>query len=192
MLYNDVNPALQVTLTTEEARLLSSHPKTLQKFGMNLTLLPSADDDFASYVAGSVNRSPTCFLQREASELKNNRPSPLAQLLTLTLKEIADTLRETKGAANFLLPKTVSDVLNSQACRGAVKFGDGLSAAVCKRLLAQLSKCNAPFQCAHGRPSVAPVARLGEVLKVTTPRVGNNNEVNLANLHSLMAAEEDE
>ena len=43
---------------------------------------------------------------------------------------------------------------------GAIKFGDKLTVEKCEELLNQLSKCKAPFQCAHGRPSLAPIIEL--------------------------------
>jgi DNA mismatch repair protein MLH3 len=37
-------------------------------------------------------------------------------------------------------------------------FNDGLTRAQCERLVAQLARTAFPFQCAHGRPSVVPLA----------------------------------
>ena len=50
-------------------------------------------------------------------------------------------------------PKIVQYVLNSKACRSATMFGDTLSHKQCSALLTNLSCCQLPFQCAHGRPS---------------------------------------
>ena len=47
----------------------------------------------------------------------------------------------------------------------AVKFGDALSKAKCNTLLEQLSKCQAPYQCAHGRPAQAPILDLDRLSK---------------------------
>ena len=46
---------------------------------------------------------------------------PLDKLLTDLAKELAETLKQTKGGLG-LLPKTIANVLNSQACRGTLKF----------------------------------------------------------------------
>ena len=43
---------------------------------------------------------------------------------------------------------------------GAIKFGDALTSDECLTLIGQLSQCNLPFQCAHGRPSLIPVLDL--------------------------------
>lgn len=40
---------------------------------------------------------------------------------------------------------------------GAIKFNDSLSIEACYSLVASLSSCQLPFQCAHGRPSIAPL-----------------------------------
>lgn len=40
---------------------------------------------------------------------------------------------------------------------GAIKFNDSLSRDECHSLVASLSSCQLPFQCAHGRPSIAPL-----------------------------------
>ena len=36
-------------------------------------------------------------------------------------------------------------------CLGAVKFGEPLGVSECQELIDRLSKCQLPFQCAHGR-----------------------------------------
>ena len=88
-------------------------------------------------------------------------------------------------------PPSVLRVLASKACRRAVMFGTSLglddrrvrAAARCarcvrntrsalphaphvpslrsQRILRELSRCELPFQCAHGRPTLAPLVRLG-------------------------------
>jgi DNA mismatch repair protein MLH3 len=56
-----------------------------------------------------------------------------------------------------LRPPAFMRVLASQACHGAIRFGDELTRSQCETLLANLANTTAPFQCAHGRPSVAPL-----------------------------------
>lgn len=43
---------------------------------------------------------------------------------------------------------------------GAVKFGDALYPEECAVLLKNLSRCQVPFQCAHGRPALVPIVDL--------------------------------
>ncbi|OBA28013.1 hypothetical protein HANVADRAFT_47590 [Hanseniaspora valbyensis NRRL Y-1626] len=54
------------------------------------------------------------------------------------------------------LPTIIVDIFNSKACRQAVMFGDELTLDQCKIIITSLYKCNMPFYCAHGRPSLYP------------------------------------
>ncbi|KAK2466034.1 hypothetical protein APHAL10511_001676 [Amanita phalloides] len=58
-------------------------------------------------------------------------------------------------------PEGILDLINSKACRGAIMFNDSLSVKQCEKLVCQLSETVFPFQCAHGRPSLVPVANTG-------------------------------
>lgn len=58
------------------------------------------------------------------------------------------------------VPTVFHEILNSKACRSAIMFGDELSRQECVILIGKLSKCHNPFQCAHGRPSMVPIAEL--------------------------------
>ncbi|ETW02611.1 hypothetical protein H310_06080 [Aphanomyces invadans] len=57
-------------------------------------------------------------------------------------------------------PPVVTRFMNSRACRSAIMFGDPLTREQCQKLIRQLSECRLPFQCAHGRPSIAPLVQL--------------------------------
>ena len=59
-------------------------------------------------------------------------------------------------------PQGMLDMINSRACRSAIMFNDNLTGEECKLLVRKLSKCAFPFQCAHGRPSMVPLVRVGE------------------------------
>ncbi|RYP91903.1 hypothetical protein DL770_001963 [Monosporascus sp. CRB-9-2] len=58
-------------------------------------------------------------------------------------------------------PQGILDMINSRACRSAIMFNDELSYAECVGLVRRLADCAFPFQCAHGRPSMAPLLDLG-------------------------------
>ena len=64
--------------------------------------------------------------------------------------------------ANFKnsIPNSELQVLQSRACHGAIKFGDKLDENVSIKLLNSLTECYLPFQCAHGRPSIAPLLNI--------------------------------
>jgi len=60
----------------------------------------------------------------------------------------------------LLKPPAVLRVLASKACRGAIMFGDLLDEARCRDLVSDLMRCDLPFNCAHGRPSMVPLVDL--------------------------------
>ena len=59
-------------------------------------------------------------------------------------------------------PQGILDLINSRACRSAIMFNDALTGEECQLLLDNLAQCAFPFQCAHGRPSMIPLVRVGE------------------------------
>jgi DNA mismatch repair protein MLH3 len=58
-------------------------------------------------------------------------------------------------------PPGILEMLHSRACRSAIKFNDALTMDECRALVKQVAQCAYPFQCAHGRPSMAPLLDLG-------------------------------
>ena len=68
-------------------------------------------------------------------------------------------IKESQGS-NLALPPLLVDYLHSKACHGAIRFGNELTPQQCIVLIKQLSVCDLPFQCAHGRPSFAPIIKL--------------------------------
>ncbi|KAF7792853.1 hypothetical protein EIP86_003954 [Pleurotus ostreatoroseus] len=69
----------------------------------------------------------------------------------------------TKGWQRALrwCPRELLELANSKACRGAIMFNDVLLVDRCVRLVRELAGAALPFQCAHGRPSLVPLASLG-------------------------------
>lgn len=79
-------------------------------------------------------------------------------------------------------PKGILELLHSRSCRskfavivninqtnryaGAIMFNDELAKAECETMVNRLAHCSFPFQCAHGRPSMAPLVDLGTGNKV--------------------------
>jgi DNA mismatch repair ATPase MutL len=81
-------------------------------------------------------------------------------IVTKFIREQVAVLSSTRGAAtaSSVIPRVIMDVIASRACHGAIKFGDALNKDQCTELINSLSKCQAPFQCAHGRPTTLPIA----------------------------------
>lgn len=59
-----------------------------------------------------------------------------------------------------IVPLALMDVCKSIACRSAVMFGMVLSRDECIALMRDVSRCEQPFVCAHGRPGIVPLASL--------------------------------
>ncbi|KAJ1914900.1 DNA mismatch repair protein [Mycoemilia scoparia] len=57
-------------------------------------------------------------------------------------------------------PKVLIGIIQSLACRGAIKFGDVLDRQQCSKLVDDLKKCLYPQYCAHGRTSVASLFQM--------------------------------
>lgn len=70
--------------------------------------------------------------------------------------EYLHVLEESAGGSTQP-PPAVTRLLASKACRSAVMFGDVLSRADSQAVLCALAECKLPFQCAHGRPTIAPM-----------------------------------
>lgn len=113
----------------------------------------------------SIFAIPSVFVRISATSVLSNiqrvrGDSVNKNLLLEFIREQMGHLQR-EGANKCTLTSTsVFKVLASHACHGAIKFGDKLSMQECTRLVQQLSSCQLPFQCAHGRPSITPLLNL--------------------------------
>ncbi len=78
-------------------------------------------------------------------------PKQFIEIIKTHLQELE------QGRINTLLPTGYTHLMNSIACRSAIMFGDVLSRQEALEILKKLAQCDFPFQCAHGRPSMAPL-----------------------------------
>ncbi|KPJ08374.1 DNA mismatch repair protein Mlh3 [Papilio machaon] len=86
---------------------------------------------------------------------------------------------KTQGGNTLTYPKSIMDLVFSEACRYAIKFGDKLSKRECATLISSLSSCRIPFQCAHGRPVLAVLLDLktyDNEYKVLFPKINAYKE----------------
>ncbi|XP_029807344.1 DNA mismatch repair protein Mlh3 isoform X1 [Suricata suricatta] len=157
LLSSIVSPPLEITVTEEQSRLLRCYHKNLEDLGLEI-IFPDTSDSLVL-----VGKVPLCFVQREANELRRGRSPVTKSIVEELIREQVENvfmhqLLQTTGGIQGTLPLTVQKVLASQACHGAIKFNDGLSPEESYRLIEALSGCQLPFQCAHGRPSMLPLA----------------------------------
>ena len=129
-----------LTLTPRELALLRAHGARVAAWGWDAAPNP------AEAALGVVALRAVPLLLNE-------------QLGGGALLEYLHALEET-GGGSTQPPPAAQRVLASKACRRAVMFGTRLDVADAQRILAELARCELPFQCAHGRPTLAPLARL--------------------------------
>ncbi|KAM6171469.1 DNA mismatch repair protein Mlh3 isoform 1-T1 [Erethizon dorsatum] len=153
LLSSTIIPPLEIIVTEEQRRLLRCYHKNLEDLGLEFTF-PDTGDSLVL-----VGKVPLCFVEREANELRRGRSTVTRSIVEEFIREQVELL-QTTGGIQGTLPLTVQKVLASQACHGAIKFNDRLSPEESYRLIEALSWCQLPFQCAHGRPSMLPLADL--------------------------------
>ncbi len=128
------------------------------------TLLSLFSDVVGGAVAGdamtsSSSPSSSSYRQREP----RRRQLVVTYLPTLfgielTVADMRMFLQELADGRCVTRPSFVARCLNSLACKRAVRFGETLSLERAETLVRRLAACRLPFQCAHGRPSVVPLA----------------------------------
>ncbi|KAI7794139.1 putative DNA mismatch repair protein Mlh3, partial [Triplophysa rosa] len=153
---SSVTPPLEISVTEEEMRLLRSCQAFLSDLALDVSFQKSESLNVF------LERLPTCFIEKESTELRRGRRSVIKTIAEEYLREQIDLLRLT-GRVRGMLPLTVHNVLAQQACHGAIKFNHILSKEECCSLVSSLSSCQLPFQCAHGRPSIIPIADLHHI-----------------------------
>ncbi|XP_067031022.1 DNA mismatch repair protein Mlh3-like isoform X2 [Acropora muricata] len=151
-----VSPPMEIFLFAEEIRHLKTFQSEIERIGIHFTINESVEE--SDEVSVFIQAVPSVFVEREVSEVKRGRQSVTASKVKELIREHLENL--TMRGTPAIIPKNIFQVISSQACHGAVKFGEPLGVNECQQLVMNLSKCHLPFQCAHGRPSVIPLADL--------------------------------
>ncbi|KAK4326671.1 hypothetical protein Pmani_002830 [Petrolisthes manimaculis] len=149
-----VVPPLQLALPPHEMRLMAAFPHIFNRRGLHFSQVNSEMVSFHAI--------PSCLVAREASEARFRRCQMAVTTIESTIRDLCHQLQKTGGVVPPI-PTPISNVLNNQACRGAVMFGDPLSMEECQELVSALATCQLPFQCAHGRPSIMPLINLAHL-----------------------------
>uniref|UniRef100_A0A8C4XX44 MutL homolog 3 n=2 Tax=Gopherus evgoodei TaxID=1825980 RepID=A0A8C4XX44_9SAUR len=163
LLSSTICPPLEIEVTEEQRRLLRCCRKSLEEIGLELSF---PENNSSQILVGKV---PLCFMEREANELRRKR-QPVAKSIVEELIQEQVELLQTTGGAQGTLPLTFLKVLASQACHGAIKFNDSLTKDESCQLIEALSSCQLPFQCAHGRPSMMPLADIDHLKQEKQPK----------------------
>ncbi|KAK8395276.1 hypothetical protein O3P69_006172 [Scylla paramamosain] len=171
-----VIPPLELDLPEDEVRLMQAYAHKFNQRGLYFTR--------ASPSKVLFQLIPSCLVPREANEVRQKRCQTAGAIVESVVRDLCHTMHQTGGVLG-LIPRPISHVFNTNACRGAIKFGDTLTIKECRDLLASLCSCQLPFQCAHGRPSVVPVVNLTHLASRTPKRI---NKPNLRKLREAMDA----
>ncbi|XP_075976491.1 uncharacterized protein LOC142976808 [Anticarsia gemmatalis] len=130
-----------IKMSKDEIVYLHNYKDKFNQLGLEWTILNKDEV--------SINCIPEAILGKNPREVDK----VMKAVKNLITEEI-NNIKMQKGCIS-LYPKAIMDLVFSEACRYAIKFGDKLSKNDCIQLLSDLSHCKTPFQCAHGRPVMA-------------------------------------
>ncbi|XP_053923173.1 DNA mismatch repair protein Mlh3 isoform X2 [Cuculus canorus] len=164
LLSSSISPPLEIEVTEEQRRFLRCCYKNLEDLGLELSF-PETNSSLIL-----VRKVPLCFIEREANELRRKRQPVTKSIVEELIQEQVELVQTTGGGARGTLPLTFLKVLASQACHGAIKFNEHLTLEESCRLIEALSSCQLPFQCAHGRPSMMPLADVDHLQQEKQPK----------------------
>ncbi|KAM9381194.1 DNA mismatch repair protein Mlh3 [Phaethornis superciliosus] len=164
LLSSSISPPLEIEVTEEQRRFLRCCYKKLEDLGLELSF-PETNSSLIL-----VRKVPLCFIEREANELRRKRQPVTKSIVEELIQEQVELVQTTGGGARGTLPLTFLKVLASQACHGAIKFNEHLNLEESSRLIEALSSCQLPFQCAHGRPSMMPLADIDHLQEEKQPK----------------------
>lgn len=142
---------LELSLGPAERDLASRYRRQLAGWGFTHEEVSSGDGARGIHGSGDEGLPSTRFLLTGCPRVEGTLLS--VQDFVAFLHALGETL----GNAD---PPALLREQQRAACRGAVMFGDALEPREGAALLQRLSCADLPFQCAHGRPTLAPLADL--------------------------------
>lgn len=71
-----------------------------------------------------------------------------------------EILEDVVGTKEKNITNCIDKIIYSMACRSSVKAGDNLSNMEIEKLLESLKKCESPYTCPHGRPTIIKMSYL--------------------------------
>jgi len=164
-------PPLQLYLFENDFNSLKHYKREFEEIGLKYTSNEFKNKStFRIYISSVpsvfVN---ACEIQPDAKGTQIN-----SNLIKEFILEQVNIMQSSNGQIK-MSSVTIFKVLASYACHGAIKFGDPLDRETCVNMIKQLSHCNLPFQCAHGRPSIAPLLKLNMLNDIMKQKVRKPN-----------------
>ncbi|KAJ8719071.1 hypothetical protein PYW07_016627 [Mythimna separata] len=130
-------------MSKDELLYLHNYKDKFTQLGLQWTITKDCEVTIHSIPEAILGKNP-----REVEKV-------IKAVRNLIIEEI-HIIKSQKGCVS-LYPKSIMDLVFSESCRYAIKFGDQLSKRDCVKLVNDLSNCKTPFQCAHGRPVMAVI-----------------------------------
>jgi DNA mismatch repair ATPase MutL len=148
----------EIIIEDADAHVLQANTRWLNSWNFN----------FTESVDNPCGREMRATVQKRRIVLSSSPVIVGEPLTSEDFVEYLRWLRENPCTPHHMnRPPAVHRILCSKACRSAVRFGESLAPQQCADLVRQLGNTELPFQCAHGRPSCAP---LGNILTVLDAR----------------------
>ncbi|GAU98250.1 hypothetical protein RvY_09424-2 [Ramazzottius varieornatus] len=142
-----VIPSLQVELPVDLLFQVSQFEEQFLRLGLQFSL---------NEKAMSVTHVPFVLKDKHLRDLDRNS---LRNDISVFVQEAIQIFTEASAVAP-IVPPIIMDWVATAACRGAIMFGDKIPEAEVGQFLTAGQRTSLPFQCAHGRPSMLPVAVL--------------------------------
>ncbi|XP_011692278.1 PREDICTED: uncharacterized protein LOC105452664 isoform X2 [Wasmannia auropunctata] len=135
---------------TEMCNSLIRNKMLLRKYGISLG---SSKENMLI-----IRAIPQCLIT-------NSDPSNSEKILPKILGLLNDVLKNCNTSQTNALPLTIHNAIASEACHGAIKFGNRLTLQQCTSLIKLLNYTKFPNRCAHGRPTIIPMIEFSELGK---------------------------
>ena len=153
-------PPFELSLTfPQDQCLLRSFQDAFAKIGVRFAIQNETALDETMYVSILITELPTIFVKSTNPMSCETETFLESSTLKAMFYEHINTYKKSSFTVS-VIPPAINNVLCSFACHGAIRFGDALTLAECKSIIGSLARCKLPFQCAHGRPSIAPLLDL--------------------------------
>ncbi|TPX67255.1 hypothetical protein SpCBS45565_g03969 [Spizellomyces sp. 'palustris'] len=163
----NLDPPCRTTMQAREAQAALRHHSRYKRWGI---FFSCPDLEGGADKREQALAKPDATVRIEVDRL----PRLIADRCVIDPGVVRDLIRQhlywleegaERGGLGSKCPRGILEILNSKACRSAIMFGDPLTKEECMKLINKLIKCKFPFQCAHGRPTMVPIAHIGKVMR---------------------------
>ena len=127
---------MEISLIAEEKQIIVDHIEELQRFG--LKVVDAALNKILIYSA------PVLYESKITEESVKELLQELFSILEYGTEEVVETIF---GDVEYR-------IVSRLACHGSIRSGYHVSNERIARVLSDLMKCNNPWTCAHGRPTI--------------------------------------